>query len=277
MAILPANINLEKRFPQADKRHVEWFEDDHGRNWTAAVDEKGEPVEPLQPTDWTAPIAPDWARHLLLPPGHLVTLRRERGRAPRVVVNTDRWLGEMERSMADYKKHAREIVKRLSGGTNVQQYLRDPTPEMIEEIGVGPFPGLAFVQAIADGDAWALGLSADVPAWAQALLPGLLETARAGKLLSMDAMRSVATEERRAAIREAERSVAVGDAHRALVRDQMRAIADEGEPAKAQASVKWSEFLRYWSAQGKRAADVSAMWQEYKASGAHSPLVAGAA
>lgn len=266
MAILPANINLEKRFPQADKRHVEWFEDDMGRAWTASVDEKGEPVEALQPSGWTAPLSPPWARGLLLPPAHIVSLRRERGRAPKVTLNTDRWLGELERAMTDYKKHAREIVKRLSGGTDVQRYLQAPTPEMIEEIGVGPFPGLAFVQAIADGDEWANGLTDVVPTWAQGLLPGLLETARAGKLLSMDAMRSVATEERRAAIRAAEQLTQTTDAARAADRVAMRA-----EP------VTYRDFVRHWSAQGKKMGEIGPMWADYKASGAHSPLVAGAA
>lgn len=185
------------RFPQADNRHPEFYRDHLGRTWHATAGAKGEPESALQPYGWTAPLWPVWAKGLLLPPPELVKVKREIGKPPIVDIMLDKWLALMENRQAEYEEFQHGVVSALSGGINVPSLLDNPPPRIAKEFGPSPFPGMEFVQMIADGDEWANGLTEEVPEWAEALLPNLRKIARAGKRLDAGSMRAFAAEDRR--------------------------------------------------------------------------------
>ncbi len=189
------------RFPQADNRHPEFYRDHLNRVWHATAGAKGEPESALQPFGWTAPLSPEWAKGLLLPPAEYVKVRREIGQPARVDILIDKWIGLMENRQAEYEEFQHGVVSALSGGINVPSLLDNPPPRIEKEFGPGPFPGLEFVQMVADGDPWANGLTDVVPAWADALLPRLRKIARAGKRLDAQSMRLFAAEDRRSRVR----------------------------------------------------------------------------
>ena len=122
-----------------------------------------------------------WAKGLLLPPPELVKVKREIGKPPIVDIMLDKWLALMENRQAEYEEFRHGVVSALSGGINVPSLLDNPPPRIAKEFGPSPFPGMEFVQMIADGDEWANGLTEEVPEWAEALLPNLRKIARAGK------------------------------------------------------------------------------------------------
>ncbi len=273
MVMIPANTNLPKKFPQADNRHTEFFEDHWGRGYMASVDKNGnDPIEDPKPVNWTAPQSPEWARGLLLTPGHLMKIERRVGKSPRVAIDFDKWLSEQENAEQTYRQWAINVTKKMSGGFNVTEMLQKPPQELREAIGVGPFPGVVFVQAIADGDPWALGLTEVVPAWAVALLPDLMAKARAGKLLSPTQMRKLAVEERRSLL-----------ATTAKINEPMAAQtviatppSPPNPPKAGSEKLTYQVFLAGWRKTGKPVSEIAGFWREYKVSGAHDPrLVAG--
>lgn len=186
------------RFPQADNRHVEFYEDHLGRVWHGPAGPKGDPESALAPYGWTAPLSPVWARGLLLPPPEYVKVRRIVGRQVKVDILIDKWIELMESRQAEYEEFQHGVAAALSGGINVPNLLDNPPPRIEKEFGPGPFPGIEFVQMVADGDLWATGRTEVIPAWAVSLLPRLRKIARAGKRLDTGSLRSYAAEDRRA-------------------------------------------------------------------------------
>lgn len=184
-------------FPQADNRRPEFFRDQHGRSWYATVENKsGEPAESPKPFNWTAPAAPSWAAHLLVPPEDVRTIRRVRGEPLSIYLDYDTWLAKLEQRNVEFRQHAYAVARQLSGGLNVEAAMR--TPDVMQQIGPSPYPAIEFVQAMVDGDAWALGLTTEVPAWAETLLTELKFQARAAGLLSTEAVRELNEADRKA-------------------------------------------------------------------------------
>lgn len=286
MAIIPANTNLPKRFPQADNRHQEFFEDEHGRGYQASVDKNGDPIEDPKPLDWCAPQSPEWARGLLNPPGHLTTIQRRPGKSARVVTHLDKWMSEQEDAEQRFRTWMVNVTKKMTNGFHLQAALDNPSPELREAIGVGPFPGVHFVQAIMDGDPWALGKTEVIPQWAVALLPDLQAKARAGKLLSPAQMRALAVEERRALMARTQAintppvaapAVPVAQQGRTTRRPSGAKVAKVTATTDAKSSLPYTVFLGLWRKEGKSVGEIATMWKGYKADGSHDPrLVAGA-
>ena len=199
MAIVQAG-GINQKHVQADGRHTEWFEDQWGRAYFATVGPKGDPDESPKPSGWTAPLNPEWAKHLLLPPESYRTVSRVRGRQTRIVINMDAWLVSAEEAEENYRRWKEGVVDKLSGGIDVQRLLENPPAAIARQFGNAPFPGVLWVQMIADGDPWALGKTEAIPEWAVPLLPALRIGARAAHLLSAAAMREIAAEERRTTV-----------------------------------------------------------------------------
>ena len=179
-----------------DQRRQAFYDDQHGRTYSTQVDTKtGDPAEGLTPIGWTAPRSPGWARGLLRPPAEVLVVQQSlRGNV--VEVDYDRWLGMLEGAEQAYQQRAQQVASNLSA--NYLDLLQNPTAAFLSAMGPRPFPGLDVVQAMKDGDDWALGFSDEVPAW---MTPGRLNELKQGALaaglLSAEQQRAMREEERR--------------------------------------------------------------------------------
>lgn len=181
-------------------RRTEYFADQFGRTWEAVVDQTGAPCSGLQPFGWTAPLEhPDapWLRGLFVPPGNLVHVKkRERGEAQRVHIDMDAWIAQQEQNHLLRQNDAVRVAKQMAP-QSFMELIKNPTPAFLQEMGPSPFPPLEVLQAMVEGDAWALGKDATIPAWAEDLLQDMLYSANAMHLLRADIKRQILADQRR--------------------------------------------------------------------------------
>lgn len=173
---------------QENRRFTDFFTDQHGREYLGnceighstlpGVPPTTDPID-LVPHGWTAPITPVWAQKLFLPPlddHEIVSLLPRAERAKKgyqIHINYVRWLQKHDERTEQWTQHLRDIVNKMSGGVNALQLLREPPPELVDYIGPLPFPPRELIQAMAAGNEWALGMSADIPAKAAEMLEKL--------------------------------------------------------------------------------------------------------
>lgn len=158
---------------------MEQFVDKHGRLYEANVEiSTGDPCEILRPVGWTAPAGPDWFRGTLTPPldDHEIVkmvprLHRAR-KGYQIEIIYERWLQKWDDADEAYQRKLADYAKGMTKGrVDLLEWMKNPPPELLKEIGNGPrrIPR-AFIQAAAAGNAWAVGLSDAVPPKAQLLL-----------------------------------------------------------------------------------------------------------
>lgn len=166
---------------QENRRFTDFFFDQHRREYIVNCEiGMGTPptTDPIDmvPRSWTAPIEPTWARGMFVPPldDHdivRVLTRKERAeRGHHILIDYTAWLQKLDRLTEQYRQRVAEIAQNMSGGVNTLQLLENPTPELQRYVGPPPFPPRQLVEAMAAGNPWALGLSADVPPKALAVL-----------------------------------------------------------------------------------------------------------
>jgi hypothetical protein len=179
-----------------DARRQAFYQDQHGRQYVTQVDTRtGEPAEALAPIGWTAPVSPAWAQGLFVPPSEMLS-PRQTGYGYEVVVDYDKWLGMLEEQEGLYEMRAQQVARDLTA--NYLDLLANPTPAFLSAMGPRPFPGIDVVQAMKDGEPWALGETEEVPAWVTAeRLEELKRGARAAGLVSAEKLRAMREEERR--------------------------------------------------------------------------------
>lgn len=182
-----------------DQRRQAFYTDQHGRMYSTQVDTRtGDPAEALSPIGWTAPMAPRWASGLFVPPSE-VLVPRTTGYGNEVEVDYDKWLGMLEEGERLYEQRAQQVASALTA--NYLDLLQNPTPAFLQAMGPRPFPSIEVVQAMKDGDPWALGETDEVPDWASDdLLAQIKSAARAGGLLKASALREMREDERRARV-----------------------------------------------------------------------------
>lgn len=159
---------------QRESRRLETFRDQHGRLYQANVEiSTGDPCEVVQPLDgWRAPVAPDWASNFLFPPEDCLGMvpARERARVGyQIRVDYDRWLQKWDAAFDTWTARLVDFVHGMKG-VDIEATVNDPPPAVRQIIGPAPFPPREFIEAAAAGNAWALGLTPDMPKKAQALV-----------------------------------------------------------------------------------------------------------
>jgi hypothetical protein len=159
---------------QHQKRRQDTFRDQHGRLWQGNIEiATGDPCEALAPAGWTAPAAPSWAAGALLPPEDcrdMVPIQERNVRGHQVRVNYQKWLAQHDAATDARMRKIHAFAMGMAGGQNVEQLIENPTPALREIVGPPPFPPRAMIEAAAAGNAWALGLTEDVPVKAEAAL-----------------------------------------------------------------------------------------------------------
>ncbi len=154
---------------QADKRRYETFRDQHGRFWGANIEiETGDPCEVLSPQGWTAPSEPSWAKGLFMPPEDVVKMvpRAERAKKGyQVFVNYSLWLEKWDTRDIDYHKKMADYARGMNktGAVNIAGLLKNPTPDLLRQVGQPPFPPREFIQAMSANNKWVLGQSTAIP------------------------------------------------------------------------------------------------------------------
>lgn len=164
---------------QEEQRRPETFVDQHGREYFANVELKtGDPCEVLQPR-FKAPTEPAWFRKMLMPPVDDLAIvkmvpRLQRARKGyQVFIDYDAWLAKTDERDEEWDARLRDLARRMSGGLDVLNIVKNPPPELVHYIGRKSFPPRVLIEAMKAGNPWALGLSATVPAKAVALLADL--------------------------------------------------------------------------------------------------------
>lgn len=167
---------------QETQRRYEFFRDKHGRIYGANVGIKtGDPVEVLRADGWAAPLNPDWYRRKLMPPVDdfeivkMVPARERARRGYQVEINYTRWLQKWDDANQALQRKLHDIAQGMTRSSgNMVELINNPPPELLRLIGRGPLNiPRVFIEAMAAGNAWALGLSDKVPAKAEALLDEL--------------------------------------------------------------------------------------------------------
>lgn len=159
---------------QEEGRRVEYFIDQHGREYVANVEiSTGHPCESLRPM-FLAPLGPDWFTGMLVPPQKYLTMVGARDRARRghnVEINYVQWLQDIDTRTDEFEQKLHDFVRAATQGAgNVVEAAKNPPPIIRDLIGAPPFPPRKLVEACAAGNKWALGLSGTVPAKAQEVL-----------------------------------------------------------------------------------------------------------
>lgn len=161
---------------QEDNRRPETFRDKHGREYFANVEKStGMPCEVLQPR-FKAPLNPDWAMKMLLPPVDdrdvvkMVSplLRGRKGYD--IEIDYDAWLAKHDRRLDAWTQKLYEGAKAMAKGRDSDTIANNPPPILLSELGAPPLPPRVFIEAMKAGNKWALGQDEKVPAKAMALL-----------------------------------------------------------------------------------------------------------
>lgn len=167
---------------QDKKRRYEEFRDQHGRVYGANVEIKtGDPCETLRAVEWTAPQNPDWYKRKLMPPMDdyeivkMVPARLRARKGFQIEINYSRWLQKWDDAYEALQRKLHDFAKGMTKSSgNMLELVNNPPPELLKLVGRGPLNvPRVFIEAMAAGNAWALGLSDKVPAKAEALLDEL--------------------------------------------------------------------------------------------------------
>lgn len=162
---------------QAESRTTATYRDPHGREWLTVIDTRARtvgkvarlaPCVPFIPKGWNAP-AP-----ALVPPQKYLTIPD--GSLGVVTVDYEAWLTDLRESARGWKKNLHTAAVQLYG-QQAAAAIQAPPPELLAAVGRPPIPE-EFIRAMRGGkSAWVLGLApaAQVPAWAQPLLPQLYD------------------------------------------------------------------------------------------------------
>lgn len=162
---------------QEESRRVDHFIDQHGREYVSNVEkETGDPCTTLVAL-YTAPLGPDWFTGQLVPhekyrkmvPQHLRARKRYQ-----VEIDYAQWLADLDVRDEEWRQKLHDFARGAAkGGADIVAIVSDPPPVIKELAGAPPFPPRVLVEAMAAGNAWALGLDERVPTKAVALLEAL--------------------------------------------------------------------------------------------------------
>lgn len=158
---------------QAKQRRGEFFRDQHGRNYSAWVENKtGEPTGGINHDQWTAPTTPLWCRGRLVPDTKYMKIVRTRGPAA-IEIDYAQWLADWDEADAMWRAGLKDLISKMQVDLQTMAKLRaNPPLEVLEVIGKGPGERRPrqFIEAAMKGNKWALGQSDIVPTWAKPIL-----------------------------------------------------------------------------------------------------------
>lgn len=178
-----------KKGGQELNRRYETFVDQHRRFYGANVDlTTGDPCEVIVAQGWIAPIEPEWARRLFMPPmddTSIVTMVPRHLRAAKgyqIEIDYAKWLEKWDDRAQDFQKKMLDYSRGMAakGGVSHLELMAHPTPALLREVGSGPMPPRAFIEAMAANNKWALGQSNAIPKKAAELLETLRPLVVAG-------------------------------------------------------------------------------------------------
>jgi hypothetical protein len=167
---------------QEKKRRYEEFRDKHGRIYGANVGIKtGDPCETLRAVGWTAPQNPEWYKRKLMPPMddmeivQMVPAKLRARKGYQVEIHYAVWLRKWDDAYEALQRKLHDFAKGMTKSSgNMLELVNNPPPELLKLVGRGPLNvPRVFIEAMAAGNPWALGLSDKVPAKAEALLDEL--------------------------------------------------------------------------------------------------------
>lgn len=158
---------------QAKQRTNAFFFDQHGRRYWAAVELKtGDPVGGIYADQWTAPMSPAWCAGRLVPDAKYMKIVRGRGQ-PHIEIQYEEWLRDWDAADRMRKSVLDELISRSPVDiATMQEYRKNPPPEIMKTIGAGPIERRPreFIAAAMKGNRWALGLSDKMPDWAKPVM-----------------------------------------------------------------------------------------------------------
>lgn len=170
---------MARKKGQENQRYTEIMVDQFRREYVANCDkETGDPID-LTPYNWKAPISPEWLRGMLTPPidDHdvmKIVPRSERNRKGyQIFIDHESWIAKNHALMEHWRTRFEEIARTGFKGQQLLDVLKDPPVELLRYMGAPPFPPVEFIQAMAAGNEWALGLSEVIPPKAMALIDSI--------------------------------------------------------------------------------------------------------
>ena len=236
---------------QVEDRYTGYYSDQHGRTYTCNMSRKsGGPADYPSPTNWTAPMSPQFLRGFFVPPSQYRMLRMPEGAPMSVDIDYDKWISDLNAGMAHFDQSKTDVINRQADGFEAIRLMENPPPSLMKIIGPAPFPPLEVVEEMADGDAWALGLSDVVPSWfTKAIEHQIIDTARATGLFQTWQLRELNKIER------THRKAAMSKAEQ---RQDAEALKD------ITAATKWPEFAKIGKAAGQTQEMVRENWKAHK-------------
>ncbi len=168
---------------QAANRRWQIWRDQHGRRWGSTVDKRDDSQAPASPPTpeggWLAPYMPG-PEYLTMPVGP----QEQYGL---LLVNYEKWLADVEQSWTDRQARTDGLARAYAQSDDFlyAQLLANPSAAMLAALGPAPLHP-HYVKACAAGDAWALGLSPEQPAWAKKHWPdGVVDPRRVTKTVDL--------------------------------------------------------------------------------------------
>lgn len=178
---------------QENHRYSDFLVDKWGREYSANMDKlTGDPID-FKPYNWTAPIKPDWAQRLFLPPiddqdiVRMVPQKERNRKGYQVDVDHVAWLSKIDSQHAAWRERIITVAKDGFKGTDLAQIINDPSKApvaVLQYVGPPPFPPREIIMAMAAGNEWALGLSDKIPEKALAILENIRPMVEAARSYS---------------------------------------------------------------------------------------------
>ena len=234
---------------QVEDRYTSYLNDGQGRTWTGIFSRKsGSPADYPTPTGWTSPQTPQYLRGLFLPPEQYRTIVRPEGKPMSIAIDYDRWISDLNAGQASYEQTKRDVINKQADGYDAIRLMEDPPKALLDIIGPGPFPPLEVVERMADGDEWALGISAVIPEWFTPEMESVIKhTARQTGLFQTWQLRELNKRER--------------TGRQKVVETREAEAVESGDLTER---TKWPMFLKAGTKAGKTREEISIDWRAHK-------------
>lgn len=245
-------VKLEGGHAQVEDRYTGWLNDQHGRTWTGSFSKRGgTPTDAMNPTRWTAPQSPQWLRGLFVPPEQYRQVVRAEAAPLALHIDYDGWIATLNAAQAHFDQTKIDVINHQAQGFDAIRLMEHPPASLLRILGPSPFPPLEVVERMAEGDAWALGKSDEVPAWfTKTLEQEIVHTGRATGLFQTWQLRELNKVERAGRKAADQEAIAVAEA--------------AADPMELSAHTTWPQFWKIACAAGKTIKEAAEDWKIHK-------------
>lgn len=251
-------VKMEGGHAQVLDRYPAYFNDEQKRTWSVNMSKKsGAPADYPTPTRWTAPLSPTYLRGLFVPPPQYRKVIAPEGEPMHIRIDYDGWISDLQVAEQHHDQTKVDVINHQAQGFDAIRLMENPPQALLKIIGPGPFPPLEVIEYMAEGDAWALGLTEKVPGWfTKAMHDQIVHTARMTGLMQSWQMREVT---------KAERS-----SRRAFLPDDgagyVAKVLTPKQEARAAitAETKWPAFRGIYRKRRMADAEIGVLWKEHR-------------